>query len=259
MRPHFLVPLVVLLLPASVFAQSGTGDGAARAYFESGRHAFEARQWSDCAHDFERSFEIMFAPELLYNIGLCYQHASSAASDAEATRLLERALTAYRRFVSELPDHPNAVRARQEILDLQARFSHIASEPETTSDVSPETAVDPATEGQLPEAATEQVPRGQYPVTITAGVLSLASAIVAIGLGVHAQDLYNGYLATCGGTPMGCASGAINDVNNYSIASNVMYGVAGAFFAVAGIGFAFEFTSTESRVTRASLTVSGRF
>lgn len=262
MRFHILFLSSILLIPSAVLAQSSSSD-AARSYFESGTHAFEARQWLDCAHDFERSFEIVFAPELLYNIGLCYQRASSALPDAEASPLLDRSLSAYRRYLRELPDaDPTTV--QRDIDDLQARLDRItaaaaeaAPEPEIAPEepeVAPVVDDDPE-----PSLTFEQVQRNQYPVTILAGALTLVSSVIAIGLGLHAQDLYNGLMATCARTDAGCSTDSINEVSTFSLASNIMYGASGVFLVGTGIGFGMEFTATEARPTSAMLTVSGRF
>lgn len=259
-RCVFVLSLLLATLGAVSPLSAQSASESARLHFESGTLAFNEARWLDCARDFEASFQGVFAPELLYNVGLCYQRASNAVPDAEAAPLLERSLAAYRRYLRELPDSEDAVRIQRESADLQARLTRIQEMQAQTPDPEPivqEPTPPPAP--PVPELVFESVPRGQYPVTILAGALTLVSAVIAIGLGVHAQDLYNGLSATCGRTDAGCSMDSINEVSTFALASNIMYGVSGVFLAGTAIGFGLEFSATDSRPSRAYLSVSGSF
>jgi hypothetical protein len=252
-------------------AQSSVEE--ARTYFNSGSAAFREARWLDCVHDFERSFSVMFSPELLYNIGLCYQRAAGALPDAEATPLLERALAAYQRYLREIPNASDADVVRSMTTDVQARLTRavpvepvvvelvepVAVEPVETAHVEVQPPVHVAVQPPAPVVTTEEVPRGKFPITIAAGAVSIVSAAVAIGLGLHAQSLYSGLTSTCGQDALGCSEEQISEVKTFSVGANIMWAVAAVALAGTSIGFALEFTATETRPSRASVSVGGSF
>jgi len=239
----------ILLSPTLVSAQV---EAAARTYFDAGNLAFGEARWVDCARDFERSFSIVFAPELLYNVGLCYQRAASTLPDAEAGPFLERSLVAYQRYLREIPTATDAGPVRTSISDLQGRLTRIST-PDATSEVPEVASVEvPDATSAAPEIASAvppvaeavTVPRGEYVATVSTGALAVLSTVIAIGLGVHAQDLYSNLSATCGRTEAGCTASEISEVDSYAVGANAMYGVSGIALADTGVAFGFEFTAT---------------
>jgi len=259
---HVFLVFSLLVFPAAVSAQ--TREESARAHFESGNRAFAESRWIDCAQEFEQSFAIVHASELLYNVGACYQRAAGALPDAVARPLLERALAAYQRYLRELPEASDAVTVRTVISDLTGRLARmpseaaVAPEPEPQPDVAP-TPEPPVEALPEPEEPVLTVPRGDYTFTIAAGALTLVSAAIAIGLGVHASDLYSNLSATCGQTVSGCSEAQISEISSFALGANIMYAVSGIALIGTGLSFAFEFTATEGTPTRAYLSVSGRF
>lgn len=273
LRAAGLVAALTLAWTSVADAQSSAE--AARTYFESGTLAFDEARWIDCAHDFERSFALVFAAELLYNIGLCYERAARALPDAQARPLLERALAAYQRYVRELPAASDAGSVRVAIADLQARLEGAegavveeATEAEEPA-VSPPRSSSEAVEAEAASAAAPAGPEGDetgarsaptYAITITGAALTVVALAVAIGLGAHAQGVYSRLASTCGATAAGCTEGQISEVADLSTGANAMYVAAGVMLAGTAVGFAIEFASgADGAPTRAVLAVGGRF
>jgi hypothetical protein len=245
----FALFLLVLCAPMSAQAQD---VAAARTYFASASLAFDEARWIDCAHDFERSFQNSFAPVLLYNVGLCYQRAAGQAPDAEARPLLERALSAFQRYLREIPDADNADRVNIALLDIRARLARTVEAPLEVTETPTEAAAPVATP-VLTTPTVETQRRGRYPLTIVGGALTVVLTAVAIGLGAHVLSIQ-------GDCPDNvCADTKLKDEGNaYRLATNVMLALSGLVLAGTAVGFYFEFTATEP-VSRAGLTLSGSF
>lgn len=260
--------LVVFWVPSPVSAQEVPSSvvDEARVAFTEGAGAFRESRWLDCAQSFERSFSLLFAPELLYNIGLCYQRAAAALPDVEATPLLERAVAAYRRYLRELPDAEDAPRVRSELSDLTSRMTRASPPrevvtPEPVPEVVPQEM--PPTEvpvmGVPVSPPVEVRPRGEFPFTIVTGALTLVSTAIAVGLGLHAQSLYSGLASTCGQTPEGCADARISEVGSFALGANIMWAVSGLALIGTSVSFVVEFTATDTRPSLVALTVGRSF
>lgn len=268
---RYLIPFMILIFSAPLYAQAPSPElrEQARVRFDEGRTAFAESRWEDCAHSFEESFALIFAPELLYNAALCYQRAAESLPDTEARPLLERGLSAYQRYLREIPNASDADEVRRVVVDLQGRLLRMAprveivtvpvppplpvSETEVASEEGDEVEPNPFT---LREP--ERRARGDYTGTILSGVTAVVSFVAALGLGIHAQDLYGNLSRTCGQQMGGCSPTLIREVESFSLAANFLYGVAGVAVVGAGIAFGFEFTATVED-TRGYASVSGRF
>lgn len=271
MKRWLVVLVLVALTPSRGAAQEVPEEVVeeARAAFITGTEAFREGRWNECATSFERSFVLLFAPELLYNIGLCYQRAASSLPDAEAAPLLDRAVSAYRRYLREMPDAEDVEAVRVELDTILSRAGRIAPTEEVFVEVpEPVLEEDPPVEVAPPEEHVEVVeftsetrPRGEYYGTVVAGSIAALSGVIAIGLGVHAQGTYDTLRATCGRTVEGCAEDAISEVTTLSTATNAMLGVSGVALLGTAIGFSVEFTATETvRVpARVFISVRGNF
>ena len=249
MRYRYMIVSALLLWATPLQAQAQTPEDEARALFATGSTAFEEARWLDCAHLFERSFMIAFRPALLYNVGLCYQRATGALSDADATPLLERAVAAYRRYLRELPDATNAERVQMSISDIQSRLDSMT----------PTIVTETPTPEVEPEAAPVTVARNEFPFTIVTGALTLVSTALAIGLGLHAQSLYSDLSSTCGQTPAGCNEARISEVGSFSLGANLMWVLSGLALVGTSVSFAIEFTATDTRPFLVALTVGRSF
>jgi len=98
---RFLAVLTLLALPGGAFAQeSPSGDTdleLARAHFRTGEIYYQRSKYPDAAREFEEAYRLSRKSDLLYNMGKSYDGAGDHA----------RALAAYRRFMSAVPDSPD--------------------------------------------------------------------------------------------------------------------------------------------------------
>jgi len=253
-----MVVVFVVWGSAPAFAQSD-GSAEARSAFESGTLAFNESRWQDCATEFERSFSLIFAPELLFNIGLCYQRAAGALPDSVAGPVLDRALAAYRRYVREIPDASDEGVVRGYIADLEVRVARIHREMIVVNPPEPERVATVVPAEPDPEPTVVTVARNEFPITLATGALTLVSTALAIGLGVHAQSLYASLGSTCGQTPEGCAVGSISEVGTFATGANIMWAVSGLALAGTSVGFVVEFTATDTRPALMAFTVGRSF
>lgn len=258
MRQLLFALLFVCLFPSSVLAQERMDE--AREAFQAGTTAYHAERWLECAENFERSFQAIFAPELLFNVGLCYDNASNLLDDAEALPLIERAVAAYSRYLREIPTATDAVTVRARLYELHqmlesARRSAIASEEEDAA-LNAEESESLAPE---PEQAAVILP-GAPPVasndfgftwTLTGSALTLASFVAAVGLSLASQAEFDRLAASCGHSGSGCSEGSLGGLGGLVLASNLMYALSGVLFAGTGLALGLEFhawsTTAETR------------
>jgi tetratricopeptide (TPR) repeat protein len=88
-------------------------DEEARARFEAGRLAYASSRYADALSEFEHAYELSGRPELLYNMGQCFDRLRR---DADAIETFER-------YLRELPAASNRieVETRLEVLRAAAR------------------------------------------------------------------------------------------------------------------------------------------
>ncbi len=186
MRSVVLAVLRALLLWVSfepaVDAKS-TDDAVARKLFEAGKVAYEAGDYEDALRFFEQAHERSARPALLFNIGQA----------ADRLREDERALTAYRAYLEQVPGAHNrtAVEARIRAIErAQQRREPRASEPVVAP--TPEATARAATPSieptPAPEAATDATEDDAGGITTrwwfwtTLGVVVVGGVIGAVAL-----------------------------------------------------------------------------
>lgn len=113
-------------------AETVTGqDAEARALFRTGQTAYESGRFDQALEDFLRAHELSGQPALLYNIG---QAADRARRD-------ETALNAFRMYLQQVPDAPNAEMVRNRIASLEIAVDNARArslvEPSVAADASP--------------------------------------------------------------------------------------------------------------------------
>jgi hypothetical protein len=238
---------VLFLLPCTALAQQATTDAQieeARLHYEQGALAFRTSRWLDCAQHFERSFTLVFAPELLYNIGLCYQRAYDTTHDIDN---LHRGVAAFRRYLREIPTSDDRADVQTRIGTMTALLESMAPPPEVEAE--PEVVPEPDPQPEIiadPEPPVEEIPppppQGfQFVWTTSMGVATILSLVTTISLGAIADAQFHQLSSGCGLTPMGCTSAEISNLDSLSLATNVMIGVTSALAVAAGVSFAFEF------------------
>ncbi len=254
----FLLALLVCV-PGTVHAQSRASQEQiqqAQEHFSRAELAFRQGRWLDCATHFEQSFTTVFAPELLYNIGLCYERAADTVGDADSIPYMQRAVDAYSRYLRELPQAEDAAAIRVRIADLRLLLdrARMAAADEAAEEVEI-SAVEEAEEAPRDETTDEDgaitipevvvsapVDRGfGFGWTLTGGAFTLASFVTAVGLGVAAQLQFEELSSTCGQTATGCSPLDVEHIVTLATSANVMFVVSGVLLAATGVAFGLEF------------------
>jgi tetratricopeptide (TPR) repeat protein len=122
-----MAAVAVLLAGTSAAAQGEppTGrDAQARGLFEAAKAAFAEGRFGDALRYFQEAHELSGRPELLFNIG----------NAAERARRDDIALSAYRRFLEELPDAPNEAFVRERIRFLEGSGGKPGASVETSDE-----------------------------------------------------------------------------------------------------------------------------
>lgn len=253
-----------------VLAQTAEQVEQAREHFSLGQRAYQHERWMDCATHFEASFQAVFAAELLYNIGLCYERAADTMDDVAAIAPMERAVAAYTRYLRELPETSDAATVQIRLTDLRtllerARAASAAVEPEP-QEAAPEPIVPPVDSDLVADdivvtiPSVEPVNRGfGFGWAVTGGAFTLASFVTAIGLSLSAQEQFNSLASTCGQSGT-CSQADIDSLTTLASAANAMYVVSGILLAATGValGLEFHFWNTPTE-THASLSYSVTF
>jgi tetratricopeptide (TPR) repeat protein len=109
--------LVVVALHLSAVAQAqkpqtGTQRKAAKAHFQQGRAYYEAGAWDDAIREYQKAFDLVPLPDLLFNIG----QACRMKGDKP------KAIEAYQRYLDRVPDGPLAEEARTHIAALKLKI-----------------------------------------------------------------------------------------------------------------------------------------
>jgi len=256
------IVFVLLCVPCVTFAQEQeiTEDqiNRSRELYVLGEEAYINRQWAQCADNFERSFSIVFSPELLYNIGRCYEELATTSGDPTH---YGRAITAYTRYIREA--HVEDTDALDlKIYRLSEALAHLEESTEIVYDYDsvlvPEEEVfdEPVVTSYHPPALIPRnretpVPDSRFwwPATLYLGTATFVMLVATIITGVISLTTYNDLESTCGGTTAGCDSNDISKVNSLSTATNVLIGLTGALLVATGVAFYFEFSAHDGEAS----------
>lgn len=218
-------------------------DHEARALFEAGRSAYTAGRYEDALVEFQRAFERSARPELLYNVGLA---AMQLGRD-------ELALDALQRFVTSVPQAPNAEAATLRIQLLRTRMAEEGA-------VEAQSAA-PSDRGEADRGTLRAL---RY--TWVAAGLSIALGATSLGLGIKAQHSYEALRDSCLSEGMPTCTrddvGAGN-LDGRALATNVLAAGAGAALVTAVVLFFVEKprsrASSSARLAPAGLGLAGSF
>lgn len=250
---RYVIVVVLLWVPLPSLAQPAQSPvDEAREHFLRGQLAFNQQRWLACAEAFEASFEAIFAPELLYNVALCYERAADEIGESLSLSYRERALAAYTRYLRELPNASdfNDVQARvQELRSLVARLRELSSaevevpEPQEEESLLLREAPSPPS---IPPFSPVAVPVTRdtgftYEWTVITGSATLLSFLVAVGLSLVAQAQFDSLVSSCGQTPQGCSPAQVEGVSSLVTGANALYASSGVLLGVTAVSFALEF------------------
>lgn len=255
MTRSILLVALVALVPVQAFAQERPVAEAQHLY-ELGVISYERQEWARCADFFERSFTLVFAPELLFNIGRCHAREGGASGEIDS---LQRAILAYARYLREpvVMEQSERTEVEMEVARLRARVAEIRAsvlpierqavvpvvvveEPQVEAPIVEETRVETSPEVFAVEPTTTTSSGFEFSGTVTGAALTGVSLITAIILGVVAQERFSTLAETCGRSPEGCPAGQVQEVDSLGMAANAMFGVSGALAAGTGVMFGLE-------------------
>jgi len=276
LRSLVVVVLGLVLTTSTAHAQDVTRVETARFHFLRGQVAFQQSRWLECAHDFEASFNAIFAPELLYNIGLCYERSAAGSQDSsDRLALVDRAIAAYSRYLRELPAASDIEVVRLRVADLRVLSLNLRQD--VPQDPDPEPEETPPVEATVPEESIpESVPVSDEPPsqvlaldledsrpwpfvwTAVSAATLVASLATAVSLSVAAQDLFGTLSATCGQQLVGCSQSEIDGLIDLTSASIAMYVVSAVLLATTGVALGLEIHANSTQV-HASLGYSSTF
>ncbi len=116
---------LIASVPAIGFAEQEQSQEHAEQLFAEGRQYFEDGDYESAIEQFQKAYDILGAPQLLYNIGEAHRRAEN----------LVEAEHYFQKYLNEAEDPPNEEQVAERIIDLQQQLAakkavlNISSEP----------------------------------------------------------------------------------------------------------------------------------
>src|SRR4051794_39944823 len=159
-----------MLLTAGVAranAPSATDLELAKAHFHTGQIYYQNGRYPDAAREFEEAYRLSNKADLLFNMGKSYDGVGDHA----------RAMTAYRRFLAEVPNSADRATVEARVAGLQRLVGRI----KITSPVDGAAVLlDGAAMGQTPLADPVEVNPGAHKVEVAReGYRTFRKSVVA--------------------------------------------------------------------------------
>lgn len=241
--PSFLLMLAASAAASSAGAQTPRrGESAQRAqavdpvqqaaelHLRTASTAWAERRFDVAAREFEVTWELTHAPELLFNAGSAWEQVPD----------VERALSALRRFVEAAPDSPTAADARARIGVLERTRARPAPPP--TPEATPPTTPPAVRTPSRPVAVRPSAPRS-HPwriVAIASGATAGVSGGVALGLYLSTASDFRQLQSTC--APR-CAASDAASIDRRATITNALLGVAGVTLALSAAALVVDLTT----------------
>ena len=116
MRSRLLVVLALALFAAGpALAQKAPPPQqkkAAKAHFQQGKAFYEAGAWDDAIREYQKAYDLVPLPDLMFNIGQAWRMKGDNP----------KALEAYQKYLDRLPDGPLADEARNHVAALKLKI-----------------------------------------------------------------------------------------------------------------------------------------
>jgi len=276
-RLPIIIVFVLLASPVLAHAQSDPAPAPspqareqARQLFERGTLAYQQERWQACAERFEASFVLVFAPALLYNIGVCYENAAEGDSEA---RYFDRSARAFARYIREAGETQDLQDVRHHLAVVQERLQTLS---QATPDPEPQAVpTAPVLEAAAPPVAPVAPAAVPSPVTaspvvevaipthhfrfrwtaVSAGVTA-ASSLLSLAYGLSSRHVGDACRQSGDCSPQKIAS--INSTGNRRARmSNVFLGISAV--ALAGTGLSLSLELSHGSPERASVSWTQRF
>jgi tetratricopeptide (TPR) repeat protein len=107
----FVAVVALAALPPAAFAQTAAQKRQAKQHFDDGRAYFNLGKFREAIGEFERSYILFKAPEILFMIGQCHNQLGD----------YRRAIHFYKTYLAEKPDAKNKDDVEAMIADLEAK------------------------------------------------------------------------------------------------------------------------------------------
>lgn len=119
----------------SALAQSAAVKAKAKAHYMKGKQAFDRQEYASALTEYERAYQTLPLPGLLFNIGQCHRNLGH---DAEAVK-------AFKLYLEKSPDADNRAAVEKLIEEMETRLAAAPpSRPDGTDPVDPEPDPDQA-------------------------------------------------------------------------------------------------------------------
>ena len=203
---------LVLTFASPLFAQEAPpapADLIARGHYARGAEAYKDNRYEDALREFQAAHAAEPLPALYYNIARCFDRLDRKSE----------ALTAYRRFLSRLPNDPQAAEVQGRIAQLQHELA-----AEAVAFVPPTVLVSAPTAPPPPRATSH---RWVAPGIV--GGLALAFAATGAGLLGSSEASYHSLASSC--SPA-CAPSSWSNLAAKDHAGEALLGVAAVGLAV---------------------------
>jgi tetratricopeptide (TPR) repeat protein len=226
---------------------------AARSHFAMGTRLYEVGEYRQALDEFKAAHLAKPDPAFLYNIAQCHRQLGD----------LDLAATMYRRYLVASPNAKNRTEVEKRVAEIEADLAAGKQQsPEPVRAPVPEPvgpspaeppplpavqAANPVSSNLIQVSSEPKPARSIFNLRVLRWVgVGVTGALVvgAITTGVLARSKYNDLKGSCGKTPEGCSSGDMDGVKSRALASNVLWGLAGA--AAIGTGVMFYMTPHEA-------------
>lgn len=174
------VVLSMLIVPTVVSADEGQQEHAEQLFAE-GREYFEQSEYSRAADNFLEAYEILDAPELLYNIGQAYRRAGDLVS---AERYFQK-------YLNETSEAPNEDEVAETIIELQQQLAARKATIELDSDPAGATVSVDDADQQCETPCTLELVAGDYTLTVELEDHETATRDIELDLEEETSESFN--------------------------------------------------------------------
>jgi tetratricopeptide (TPR) repeat protein len=208
-----LLFIAAIALPTAAGADEADRE-LARQRYATGKLLFDRGRYADALVEFEAAKDALHKPEFDYNIGICLSHLDLPGKAAEA---LER-------FITALPNDPEAPKIRKMIAELRVKAAQKPPAPE------------PAPEPAPPPAAPPPAgPSGRTVAAIALGAGGVVALVVASITGAMALSIRDQYHAGCLSGP--CDQALYDRGFPLAVTTDVLIGVGAVAVVAAAVLF----------------------
>jgi tetratricopeptide (TPR) repeat protein len=222
-----LLILAAIALPTAARADEADRE-LARQRYATGKLLFDRGRYADALVEFEAAKDALHKPEFDYNIGICLSHLDLPGKAAEA---LER-------FITALPNDPEAPKIRRMIAELRVKAAQKPAAPEPA----PEPPTPP------PPAPPPAGPSGRTVAAIALGAAGVVAIIAGSITGAMALSIRDQYHAGCLSGP--CDQALYDRGFPLAVTTDVLIGVGAVAVVAAAVVFLTRPRTADAQASR---------